>query len=113
MKKIKYLVLSSIVCISLFILLPTSVNAEGENNGGGIQTSGDVGFYEETKSTAEPTTTSTTSSSKKPIGRYPSTGELIKVSLSISGAMIIFIASIAFFWKRKKASDKRKGGVKE
>ncbi|MGX7128283.1 LPXTG cell wall anchor domain-containing protein [Enterococcus wangshanyuanii] len=114
MKKLNYLVLFSIACVSLFIIRPISVQAEGEGNGGGIQTNGEIGFYEETKPTTEPTTEPTTSDSTpkitKPVGKYPSTGELVKKSLSISGAAIVIIAAIAFFWKRKKDNDEQKEG---
>ncbi|MGG5341940.1 LPXTG cell wall anchor domain-containing protein [Enterococcus sp. AZ192] len=114
MKNLKSLVLFSIACVSIFTIHPISVQAEGEGNGGGIQTNGEIGFYEETKPTTEPTTEPTTSDStptvKKPVGRYPSTGELVKKSLSISGAALVVIAAIAFFWKRKKDDDEQKEG---
>lgn len=40
----------------------------------------------------------------KPAGSYPSTGELVKKSLMISGAVIIALV-LFLFWKRKKARD--------
>ncbi|OJG96781.1 LPXTG-domain-containing protein cell wall anchor domain [Enterococcus termitis] len=114
MKKLNSLVLFSIACVSLFTIHPISVHAEGEGNGGGIQTNGEIGFYEETKGTTEPTTEPATSDSTpkitKPVGKYPSTGELVKKSLSISGAALIVIALLVFLWKRKKDDDKQEEG---
>lgn len=113
MKKLKYFILTSIVLVSFFTIASLSVNAEGGGNGGAIQTTGGVGFYEEeTPPTTEPPITppiKDSSSSEvpkaKPKGRYPSTGELVAKSLSVSGIALVVIVFIFFIWKRKKENQ--------
>lgn len=46
----------------------------------------------------------------KPQGKYPSTGELVKTSLSISGVVLLMIVLIVFWWKRKKDQESREEG---
>ena len=41
----------------------------------------------------------------KPEGRYPSTGELVKTSLSVSGGVLLLSALVFYFWKRKKQTE--------
>ena len=41
----------------------------------------------------------------KPEGRYPSTGELVKTSLSFSGGVLLLSALVFYFWKRKKQTE--------
>lgn len=113
MKKTKILVVFPTLCALLFLFDPINVVAEDAGNGGGIQTTGEIGFYEETKVTTEPTetpTSGTISPTAKPTGKFPSTGELVKKSLSISGVALVIIAAIIFFWKRKKTDDKQEEG---
>ncbi|MDA9470605.1 LPXTG cell wall anchor domain-containing protein [Enterococcus sp. 5H] len=113
MKKLNILVVFPILCTLLFLFNPISVLAEEAGNGGGIQTTGEIGFYEETKATTEPTelpASGTERPTEKPKGKFPSTGELVKKSLSISGVALVIIAAIIFFWKRKKADGKQEEG---
>ena len=114
-KKVTYLLIFFIAWFTLFILPAQMVNAQGDENGGGaVQTNGEIGFYEEDGST-EPSTS--TSSSKpieketpvKPKGRYPSTGELVKTSLSISGVVMVVVVLAYFLLKRKKENQEGKG----
>ncbi|WP_249274544.1 LPXTG cell wall anchor domain-containing protein [Candidatus Enterococcus clewellii] len=94
---------------------PTSIAAE---NGGAVQTNGVIQFYEETtSSTTIPSTSTSTpvtepSSSElpvtKPTGKYPSTGELVKKSLAISGSVLVVLVLLFFFWKRRK--DEKEAG---
>lgn len=105
MKNLKYYILTSIVLVIFFTITPLSVQAEGGGNGGAVQTTGGVGFYEdETTPTTTPSATEEPKEtpSLKPKGRYPSTGELVAKSLSISGATLVVIVAIYFIWKRKK-----------
>ena len=53
------------------------------------------------------TTPSDTGTYTKPEGRYPSTGELVKTSLSVSGAVLIGAAGLFYWWKRKKQAQER------
>nr|WP_242700759.1 LPXTG cell wall anchor domain-containing protein [Enterococcus sp. DIV0212c] len=43
----------------------------------------------------------------KPKGRYPSTGELVKKSLSISGILILMYVLLFFWSKRKKTTNEK------
>lgn len=112
MKKLKYFILTSIVLVSFFTIASLSVHAEGGGNGGAIQTTGGVGFYEEdTPPTTEPSIeppieeSSSEVPKAKPKGRYPSTGELVAKSLSVSGIALVVIVFIFFIWKRKKENQ--------
>ncbi|WP_086315241.1 hypothetical protein A5821_002683 [Enterococcus sp. 7F3_DIV0205] len=110
MKNLKYYVLTSIVLVSFFAITPLSAKAEGGGNGGAVQTTGGVGFYEdETTPTTTPSTTEEPKEkpSPKPKGRYPSTGELVARSLSISGVAVVVIVVIYFIWKRKKENAEK------
>lgn len=98
----------SVVAVVLFFSYPLFGMAE--ENGGAVQTNGGITFYEESisiSSTEQSTTPSTTSkpTSQKPVGRYPSTGELVKASLGISGAVLVAIVLILFYLKRKKERE--------
>ncbi|MEI5993842.1 LPXTG cell wall anchor domain-containing protein [Candidatus Enterococcus mansonii] len=85
---------------------------EAEENGGAVQTNGGITFYEESTSNSakesnDSNATTTPSQMQmpkptKPVGRYPSTGELVKASLGISGIILIGIGLILFYLKRKK-----------
>lgn len=112
------LITSFFLVLGLVASFPVAVAANG--NGGSVQTNGVISFYDETitSSTTEPPTPSTTEPSdselpttvEKPAGgKLPSTGELVKMSLSISGVAIIAAVLLLFFWKRRKDSSKREG----
>lgn len=109
---------------SFFLVLGTvasfPIGATADGNGGSVQTNGVISFYDETitSSTTEPTTepsnselpTTDSSIVEKPAGgKLPSTGELVKMSLSITGIAIIAAALLFFFWKKRKDSSKREG----
>ncbi|OJG93508.1 hypothetical protein RV15_GL000110 [Enterococcus silesiacus] len=93
------------------------MHAEEETIGGAVQTNGEITFFDEA------TLSSTTESSKpsdssdeplsepKPKGRFPSTGELVKASVSISGIVLIVILACVYLWKQKKR--KQAGGSKQ
>lgn len=114
-KKVTYLLIFFIVWVTLVILPPQLVNAqEDENGGGAVQTNGEIGFYEEDGSIESSTLTSSSKpidkeTSIKPKGRYPSTGELVKKSLSISGAVVVVIVLGYFLLRRKKEKQEGKG----
>lgn len=111
-KKINFLIFSFTLLLTLAISYP--VTAAANNNGGEVQTDGVISFYEESSSTEPSTSTqpsdSTSSSSAqvaKPVGRYPSTGEMVKTSLVFTGAALVIIGLLLFFWKRKKEKEGR------
>lgn len=98
----------SVVAVALFFSYPLLGIAE--ENGGAVQTNGGITFYEESTSSSstEQSTTPPTPSkptSPKPVGRYPSTGELVKASLGVSGAVLVAIVLILFYLKRKKERE--------
>lgn len=131
MKK-KFLLLSAFVMVIGWVVVSQPVVAQ-EGNGGQVQTNGEITFYEDepvpsssseppassseeppVSSSVEPvpdSSTPTTPSSApatKPPGKFPSTGELVKTSLSISGGILLGIALLFFILKRRK-----KGGAQE
>ncbi|MBO0445097.1 LPXTG cell wall anchor domain-containing protein [Enterococcus ureilyticus] len=108
-KKVTYLLVSSIVWFGLLLTPFQAVIAqEGAAGGGAVQTNGEIGFYEGESTTEPPTSSSTTNVSEstiattKPKGRFPSTGELVKKSLSISGVALVVIVCLLLLFKRKK-----------
>lgn len=121
----KYLILLSVIAVLLFTFTGRTVVQAVSNGGGAVQTNGDISFYEESTSTSETedstenstadsssSTTGTlpeTGTTTKPAGKLPSTGELVVKSLSISGGVILVVAGILFWLKRKKQADEGKG----
>ncbi|MGG5343044.1 LPXTG cell wall anchor domain-containing protein [Enterococcus sp. AZ192] len=109
-KKIVSILLSSIIGFSLVGISVSDTYAAENQNGGQVVTDGIITFYEDsTEPTTEPSkpTPSTPSEPKveKPVGRYPSTGELIKGSIGLSGVALIVIAVFFFLKKRKKETE--------
>ncbi|MGX7149539.1 LPXTG cell wall anchor domain-containing protein, partial [Enterococcus ureasiticus] len=117
-KKVLSILLSSIMGLMVATQFSETVNATENQNGGQVTTEGIITFYEDsTEPTTEPTTASTTEPSKptpsspsepkvtKPVGRYPSTGEIIKGSIGIGGIVLVAIALFLFFKKRKKEQE--------
>lgn len=118
---------TSILRLSLAVglLFGLSAPVYGADNGGAVQTNGVIEFFDDTEpSTSEPepssepapsSETPLPSSSDEPItpkppgskpqGSYPSTGELVKTSLTVSGAALVVLALLFFFWKRKKDKE--------
>ncbi|WP_321387518.1 LPXTG cell wall anchor domain-containing protein [uncultured Enterococcus sp.] len=122
-KRVPVLLITSFFLVwSLVASFPIRAAANG--NGGSVQTNGVISFYDETiaSSSTDPTDSSTTDSStsqssttdsstvEKPAGgKLPSTGELVKMSLSISGVAVIAAVLLFFFWKKRKDNSKREG----
>ena len=87
---------------------------------GAVQTKGEVTLINGTTATSgSPTRTTKDSSlpntngkgqSQKPIGRFPSTGELVQKSLLISGILILLIFLTAYFLRKKNKQSERKKG---
>ncbi|MBP1047514.1 LPXTG cell wall anchor domain-containing protein [Enterococcus sp. BWM-S5] len=121
-KSIALIIASFFLVLSILPSFPMDAAANG--NGGAVQTNGVITFYDETSSssTTEPTDSSTAATSEpepsttessvveKPAGgKLPSTGELVKVSLSISGVAVIAAVLFFFFLKKRKENSKREG----
>lgn len=111
------LILLSVIAVLLLTFSGMPQAFAETNGGGGVQTNGEVGFYEEStsaSSTTESSTKGTTTTSTlpstltKPTGKLPSTGELVVKSLSISGGIILIIGLLLFWWKRRRQVDERR-----
>lgn len=106
-KKLKILRTSIIVAIALLCFMAQPTHTSAVENGGAVQTNGGISFYEnKTIDSSIPDNPKTTpSDTTKPAGKLPSTGELVKRSLSISGAVIVVLAIFFYLWKRKKGKN--------
>lgn len=62
-----------------------------------VQTNGEIVFAEKS------TSSSSEEPIKKPVGKFPSTGELVIKSLSICGAAVLICALSFYLVKRKKS----------
>lgn len=82
------------------------IESHAEENGGVVKTNGVVGFYEDSSSSDTTVNSSTSEKVTKPTGRFPSTGELVKKSLSITGLILLLLIVLFFLFKRKKEHDK-------
>lgn len=78
-----------------------------------VQTNGEVVFTEAstqpTSTTSEPSSDFSEEPTEKPKGKFPSTGELIAKSLSVSGVVLIIFLLSFYLFKRKKAADGKDG----
>ncbi|MBO0468085.1 LPXTG cell wall anchor domain-containing protein [Enterococcus plantarum] len=87
-----------------------TINEAAAEEGGQVQTNAGIVFKESDSSTAQTNESTHNDSSsnklpntgKKPTGRLPNTGDLIKVSMLFTGGALILIALIVFFWKKRK-----------
>lgn len=100
-----------LVASSLALALGMTQPAMAEE-GGAVQTNGGIGFYETSSdrpssevsvpSSEAPALSTSRLPAIKPTGKYPSTGELVKKSLTFSGVVLILGTLILFLWKRRK-----------
>ncbi|MBO0469636.1 LPXTG cell wall anchor domain-containing protein [Enterococcus sp. DIV0242_7C1] len=109
-KKIRAtIVLLSLVFIGSFFMLKPALVYGAEAS---VKTNGEIVFTEEstppTSETSE-TTSSSEEPTKKPAGKYPSTGELIQKSLSVSGIAVLIFALGFYLVKRKRESTRKEG----
>ncbi|MGX7245491.1 LPXTG cell wall anchor domain-containing protein [Enterococcus quebecensis] len=107
-KKLFIIVLTAVAFWAISLVVP--VHAYASENGGAVQTNGVISFYDEDSATSPSSSQQKENPQlvEKPKGRYPSTGELVKKSLSLSGFILLLAAIILFFWTRKKS---KKGDV--
>lgn len=97
MKKIYFILLGLFfVSVVLFVELRT-VYAQ---DGGVVQTTGDIGFYKENM----PATISSSDSVETPKGTLPSTGEIVTKSLLVTGGLLflLFLASQVLKYVKKE-----------
>lgn len=110
-KKIKHLYIGLILLALTGGILGTS-NTSVYGEEAAVQTNGEIVFSAESSDSSTPSSDSTISSSelvKKPIGRLPSTGELVMKSLSISGIVLVAFVIVFYLVKRKKDASKKEG----
>jgi len=79
-----------------------------------VQTNGEIVFSAESSGPRSSTTPSESIASssepiKKPTGKYPSTGELVMKSLTISGIVLAALVVIFYLVKRKKDASEKEG----
>lgn len=115
--KIKYLLLSTFVIAIVGVSSNQTVLAEG----GSVQTNGKVSFFDDTNteptSSTEPLDSSKDSNGvtgqstypetsggaiAKPLGKLPSTGELVVKSLTISGGILLVLGALFILLKKKR-----------
>lgn len=98
----------ALLCLSICIMPIYSAHAENAEMGGAVQTKGEIIFFEEeTTLSISDTSNSEPISKPKSRGKLPSTGELIKKSLSFTGLALII--SIVVFYLKKQVANKGKG----
>lgn len=91
----------------LGILLTAGTVSSYAETGGTVRTNGVITFYEEELPPTEGSNSKPpVDNEKKPSGKLPSTGELVKRSLGISGVIILAIALILILIKRKRKEGK-------
>ncbi|MCA5013655.1 MULTISPECIES: LPXTG cell wall anchor domain-containing protein [unclassified Enterococcus] len=114
-QKLKYLLLATFVIVTVGVCSSREVFAEA----GAVQTNGRVTFYDETSTTpsgtTEPSGTTDQTYPKtsgneevpvaKPVGKLPSTGELIAKSLTISGSILLAVAILFVLLKKKRKAE--------
>ena len=89
--------------MSFFSFIVSADIAFADEIGGVVQTKGEVGFYEETTSSSTFSSDSKVPNKPtKPKGKLPSTGELIKKSILISGSLILLLVLFVLVNKRRK-----------
>lgn len=112
-RNIIYLFITSILFSMMLIVFPVkSLGSEGA-----VQTKGEVTLISGA-TTTNGSSTSTTKSflpntkgqSRKPVGRFPSTGELVQKSLTISGIVLLLLILTAYFLRRKKEQNESEKG---
>lgn len=109
MKRNSYskVIVSLIVISLLFWGSPSIVQAEN------VQTNGEIIIRENlteptTDTTTEPTKPTTSTEPpvvKKPVGRLPSTGELVTMSVSISGILLVLGICLYRMFNKKKSTN--------
>ena len=113
-----------VVLLAAFLSVGVTLGSIQAVGDGGVSTKGQItltGGSETTEPTSSSTSTSTTPSTttpttvrsypstelvSKPVGRYPSTGELVKTSLSIGGGALALATILLYLWKRKNGQAK-------
>lgn len=104
-KKIISILLTAIMGLMITVMVSKNASAVENQNGGQVVTEGVITFYEESKeSTVE---SSEKTKIVKPVGKFPSTGEIVKGTVGLSGITIIVIVLFLFFKKRKKEEEKK------
>ncbi|MFD1899275.1 cell wall protein [Enterococcus termitis] len=100
-------ILSLVFIGSFFTVKPVvSYGAEAE-----VQTVGEIVFSEESTTPTSGTSQSSSDEepTKKPAGKFPSTGELVQKSLLICGMAVIVLVACFYLFKRKQTTRRKEG----
>lgn len=115
MKKIRKLFILIMCSYSFFfcvqtISMPLEVTASS-GEGGAVQTTGGIVFYQDSSET-NPSTTAPTlpptgnGQSSKPAGRLPATGEVLRSSTLVAGVILLLLSlSVLFLRKKRKRGN--------
>lgn len=102
------IVILSLVFIGSFFTIKPVLTYGAE---AAVQTNGEIVFSDE--STVQSSGTSSSSSNDEEIknagGKFPSTGELVLKSLSISGVAVMVLAVCFYLFKRKQKDEGKDG----
>ncbi|MEI5994477.1 LPXTG cell wall anchor domain-containing protein [Candidatus Enterococcus mansonii] len=104
-KYLSFVILLTLVGVSAFGF---SYSTLAEENGGAVQTNGNIQFYEESSSSSSTTTSTTETPIKKPkpVGRFPSTGELVQKSMVFTGGLLLLILLYILIRHKRKSNGK-------
>lgn len=110
MKKKKIFVLLSSLFLVVGLCFGTLSAAANEGNGGQVSTKGKITFYEETQETSEPPVSESSEppvseSSSPPGGKLPNTGEMNKNYGLISGGIVLLLAILFLYTRKKREGD--------
>lgn len=108
-KKIKFLL---VPLMFLLIVLFSSTVHNAAEEGGQVQTDAGIVLHPAETSTSDSSKTDDPSKideprQKKPVGRLPSTGELIRMSFVISGAIVVLVFLLLLTRKKKRGKGEQ------
>ncbi|WP_375178417.1 LPXTG cell wall anchor domain-containing protein [Enterococcus rotai] len=105
MKKHRIIRYILIPLIFLAVSFGTINKGWAAEEGGQVQTKAGIVLKKSaptTEQTSDATHNGLSPQEKKPAGRLPNTGDLIKVSLLFTGVILSLLALILFFWKKRR-----------
>ncbi|EOL50469.1 hypothetical protein [Enterococcus caccae] len=105
-KFIKYLIVSFLLLF--FLIVPTGKVIAQE--GAEVSIKGEITLFDEGTSSNGGTKTSTSTSNisiSKPKGRMPSTGELVKNGLAISGSLLVVTICLVYGLRRHHQKNRK------
>ncbi|WP_086314879.1 hypothetical protein A5821_002468 [Enterococcus sp. 7F3_DIV0205] len=103
----KHRIIRFILTPLIFLAVSFGTINEGwaAEEGGQVQTNAGIVFQKtdpSTPQTSDSTHNEPSNKEKKPTGRLPNTGDLIKISLLFTGVTLSLLALFLFFWKKRR-----------